>query len=495
MPFLRFNKEYAGGQGLCALELVFFQFSIFQKWNLTRRIDRINASESDLGRTMKNMRTDIDLLKEKIDSLELKMSTLESQLTRAIELISKDPTDPESTIVKSRVILEKVTKEIYSKIGIEIPKKGTDLGGLLNNNQFTRKLPPRIVLRMNSVREYGNLGAHDKGPVSMSDAIDCLKCLVEILDWYCEEYLELRVPLSFDDRKSKKGLTEVPTKENDEFPIYQKYSRAIVVAICCLIVLALSLTYMFSQRTEKAAERTMNQKEVTAHKMMLPHVEDILIKGISKEIKTALQLAYGAKLKEVAPSAAFTVIVKDASNTSKTWRPLRDDEALSSADNYKIMFCPEETTFFYVFQIDSSGKLDWLFPKNRTSPYSSGSNPVPGSLWITLPNGNKAFHLDENQGIEHVYIVAATKRWRDLEVSLRGAAQNDGDIAPINFSLGLQTRGVGGERFIESTPPKYINSNTNDVRQLVQGKDGVLVVEKWFKHIATPETRKQTKME
>lgn len=135
------------------------------------------------------MADDVRTLRKKVDFLEVRISLLENQLSRALELAVRDPGDPESTVVKSRVILEKVTKELYAKLGMELPKKAIELGGMINNNQFTNQLPARIVLRMNSVREYSNLGAHDKGPVTASDALDCLNCLVEILTWYCEEHL------------------------------------------------------------------------------------------------------------------------------------------------------------------------------------------------------------------------------------------------------------------------------------------------------------------
>ena len=37
--------------------------------------------------------------------------------------------------------------------------------------------------------------------------------------------------------------------------------------------------------------------------------------------------------------------------------------------------------WLYVFQVDSSGKIQWLFPRNDSSAFSCGANPVaPGQL-------------------------------------------------------------------------------------------------------------------
>lgn len=134
------------------------------------------------------MNEDIGRLKSKVRDLEARVAFLENQLSVSVDLIARSPSDPESSIVKCRVLLERVVKDLYGKLDVPLPGKAHELGALLNNSQFARLLPPRVVLRMNSVREYGNLGAHDKGPVTTSDALDCLNCMVEIVDWYCSEH-------------------------------------------------------------------------------------------------------------------------------------------------------------------------------------------------------------------------------------------------------------------------------------------------------------------
>jgi hypothetical protein len=136
-----------------------------------------------------------------------------------------------------------------------------------------------------------------------------------------------------------------------------------------------------------------------------------------------------------------------------------------------------EQTCFYVFQIDSRGQVDWVFPKNSSSPYSSGSNPVPPNTTIKVPEGNDAaFFLDDHNGIEHLYVVATRHQWIALEAKLAGtsraiAARSD-ESTSVEAPIGLGFRGIGGIASDDSTdsPP-------------ATGIQGVLAKEIWFHHV------------
>jgi len=426
------------------------------------------------------MSAEIRSLQKKIKALELRVTIFENQLMRALELVSRDPSEPESTIVKCRVILEKIIKDIYSRIGLEISKKAIELGGLLNNNQFTRNLPPRIVVRMNSVRGFGNLGAHDKGIVTRTDAIDCLNCMVEILEWYCHAFLGEEIAQTVSDEEINSNLCKIPTRKKFRIPFSQKYLKIVVAGAVALIVAVGLLVFFISPGSRK------NLISEQSGKTFQPlQFEQLLAQqGVNQEVQAVLKVAYGAKIGKSTPSAAIAVMSDQTSNPEKSWHLLKDGEALSSDDNYRIMFCPEKTTFFYVVQIDSRGKLDWLFPANHITSFSVGKNPVSAGLWIQVPEGDAAFHLDENEGIEHLYVVATQSRWEDLEKALVKVGNTRIQSTHIQTAFNLKTRGVGGFRFVKipSLPESKITSS--EVCRLITGKEGVLVWEKWFRHIA-----------
>lgn len=207
------------------------------------------------------------------------------------------------------------------------------------------------------------------------------------------------------------------------------------------------------------------------------------LKGVNIEIEAALKLAYNAKVDESAPAAAMAVLKQNAFSESESWYPLSNGETVSSADNYRIIFQSEKAAYFYIFQIDSRGNLDLLFPFNKNAPYSVGINPVSPEKWIQLPGENEAFHLDENLGIEHIYVVVTNNRWNAFEEVLSKATRSNSLGLPVNKNFGLQIRGIGGKRFIKTDLPANLMISSNDVKQLLIGKSGVLVKEFWFKHV------------
>jgi len=216
-----------------------------------------------------------------------------------------------------------------------------------------------------------------------------------------------------------------------------------------------------------------------------PKVSDMLAANVvvvssgSEEVAQVLKLAFSQQIKGDTPTAALGIMVQKKGGDAP-WKNLNDGDTLDSQDNYRIVFQPETPSFLYVFQIDSSGKLDWLFPKNNSSPYSSGENPVKPGIWQQLPSEGEAFHLDENIGIEHIYTAVTANRWVELEQFLQKASV----AKPVKISspLRLKTRGVGGARVVSNLPLGMIPDVSNDIQSILIGKDGVLIKEKWFYH-------------
>jgi len=99
---------------------------------------------------------------------------------------------------------------------------------------------------------------------------------------------------------------------------------------------------------------------------------------------------------------------------------LRPDSQLAQGEHYFISAQPLTAGYLYIFQQDSSGKIQWLFPRNDTEPYSSGTNPVPAFRHIVLPEGeNGGFRLDAQAGRENVIAVLSASRFPELEALLQ----------------------------------------------------------------------------
>jgi len=149
---------------------------------------------------------------------------------------------------------------------------------------------------------------------------------------------------------------------------------------------------------------------------------------------------------------------------------------------------PEENAYFYIFQIDSTGKLDWLFPQNTYLSHSTGQNPVSAAKWTRVPlSVNQAYYLDENEGVEHFYIVATQTPWPALEEALGKARLSGNPNKPILASFSLQTRGSAGIRPVPVELPGAKGQALPGAQQLIKGEAGALVIERWFRHVKAKE--------
>jgi hypothetical protein len=242
-----------------------------------------------------------------------------------------------------------------------------------------------------------------------------------------------------------------------------KSKTGLLVAIIAILLLAGGgAAYMLLKSNgEKPPEESLPEFKVT---------------GVSTEVEAALKQVYTAKLEGADPAAS--VIVAFRRGDDQPWQMLKDGQDLSSADQYRVLFRPQEPAHVYLFQLDSRGKLDFIFPKNKANQHSMGSNPVAAGDWSGVPAEGQAFHLDDNVGIEHLFVVVTREPWSALEQTLAkaNAAQPAGSS---ENPLALRTRGSAtqGEpslpEGLRGTPPIPL-----------AGKQGVLAIERWFRHVA-----------
>lgn len=189
---------------------------------------------------------------------------------------------------------------------------------------------------------------------------------------------------------------------------------------------------------------------------------------------------------------------------------LRDGDPLSSErDGYILAARAMTAGWVYGFQVDAAGTVDWLFPKNDTSPYSTGANPLVAGQTAQVPavDARQALTLDRTAGVEHVYFVFAAARWPDLgralavpppplpAVALRGGGDPDA-AGPVTEPNGLGLRGglraVGGTQAVGaggvSAGVEVLFHQGGVSKSVTGGADAeaagpLVVVERWFRHI------------
>jgi hypothetical protein len=92
--------------------------------------------------------------------------------------------------------------------------------------------------------------------------------------------------------------------------------------------------------------------------------------------------------------------------------PQEDPVTITSADNYRLLFEPLESTYVYVFQLAPDDHLTKLFPSET---YTPAQNPLPPGQAFRLPETPNWFYLGEGLGEERIFIIASTQRIVNLE--------------------------------------------------------------------------------
>lgn len=125
----------------------------------------------------------IAVLENRINELEGHFNLLSENFRQAFDYTHSDP---QSSLTKVRIILEKIVFDIYqSEMKIEPGEKS--IGEILREEKFKKRITPNILSRINSIRTMSNIATHGN-EVTVNDAIDTLENLCEVFEWYLKRY-------------------------------------------------------------------------------------------------------------------------------------------------------------------------------------------------------------------------------------------------------------------------------------------------------------------
>lgn len=163
---------------------------------------------------------------------------------------------------------------------------------------------------------------------------------------------------------------------------------------------------------------------------------------------------------------------------------MQDGMILTSKDNYKVYFKPKQDCHVYVYQKDSAGKIDQLFPNPRFTPEG---NPVKANTDYWIPRPDKWFYLDETLGKETIYLVAVNERANDLEhISSRyerasTAEEKESLVNDLTFQI--KTRGAAPRvRPAHFSRPGPAESKARPLDREIVERNGGFYTEITFQH-------------
>jgi hypothetical protein len=122
-------------------------------------------------------------LASRVGVIEARLAELASYLQLALAYLTSDP---QSSLTKARIVLEKVLIALY-RVAMKKEPARPMIGDMLADKDFVRSIPRRIHTRMNAIRDMANLGPHGEA-VEPTDAVRVMRDLLEVLEWYVVKY-------------------------------------------------------------------------------------------------------------------------------------------------------------------------------------------------------------------------------------------------------------------------------------------------------------------
>ena len=164
--------------------------------------------------------------------------------------------------------------------------------------------------------------------------------------------------------------------------------------------------------------------------LWMNHQLNAVKEGVAKVLvqENPPKLKAGDSLK---PKLAFEIF--GIRQGAKHWKQLGPESSLCSGDEYYIRVRTFSRGFLYLFQVDASHKLQWLFPANATFSDSIGANPLLEQTMLTNPPGSKAYVLNNTLGEERFYAIYSATRWEKLEEALKNASSNTNSSAQLEI--------------------------------------------------------------
>lgn len=138
-----------------------------------------------MSQKQRNLVERVATLKPRLPQLGLgsRLPELSTYLNSALEYLSSDP---QSSLTKMRIVLEKMLLAHYrSKMEKEPPRPM--IGDMLSEKIFIASIPRRVFYRMQSIKDMSNLGPHGE-EVECADAIRVMRDLLDVLEWYVDAY-------------------------------------------------------------------------------------------------------------------------------------------------------------------------------------------------------------------------------------------------------------------------------------------------------------------
>jgi hypothetical protein len=156
------------------------------------------------------MKHDRQQIVDRIREIQPRVSDLAGHLQAAVDYLDDDP---QSSLTKSRIVLEKMLQGLYRRTMGKEPARSL-ISEMLADKTFAGKIERRMLARINAVRDMSNLGPHGES-VDVADAFRVMEDLLDLLEWYIVTHDH--VVLNHDGLEARQSV-DMLTKLKSRYP-------------------------------------------------------------------------------------------------------------------------------------------------------------------------------------------------------------------------------------------------------------------------------------
>jgi hypothetical protein len=276
-------------------------------------------------------------------------------------------------------------------------------------------IPDEITSGLHTIRILSNKADHavERVKLTRDDAENALRLYLRALDWYCQEAeFGPRLPVAVPGSSESLSLSSWRRKR-----VFASWRKKIFAASIVMLALLVVLAVVLNRKPQGEPDSQPEPTEVPPPIKLPDWARDLPSYPVLQLLASGSPDPPSGVIER--PELYLTLLGRR--EVEQVFHPLADgDELASERDDYLILVEPRTRGYLYVFQVDSSGRLAWLFPENEGCRESSGSNPVsPGAVTWVPAKQLGSLHLDRMTGTEHVFVVMSSQRWGQLEAALR----------------------------------------------------------------------------
>lgn len=150
-------------------------------------------------------------------------------------------------------------------------------------------------------------------------------------------------------------------------------------------------------------------------------------------------LSFGFNILAWKESATGTRGVRIKSDSSQSYQqtPLQEGGVMYSGQEYQIHLTPAQDCYLYGINVDSHGQVFPLIP----NPEGMSDNYLRANQTYVLPAPGKYYQLDNNTGLEKIYLLASYDPMQDVDYLIQ---QSQSQNAAVLLDSAVRTRGISG---------------------------------------------------